>query len=230
MNKLHKSEKDDNFLAITTSKIMIFCGLILFVIIALVLSSSENISLDDIKKEFPLQDQDFWLAVESGLNEVVRFEKPSIFLLMYKENGESTTDRLLTNISTYASCVLNKNCELKPIILSSDDLIDNDVLKEDGGYLLTTYKSELENVHVMIVKNLEKLPGHVATVLHSFCDEISPAVEKSVFFLTIKVPEFPKMELSYIKNVLRGKWHDIKEDHFEPLFARISGMILSVKS
>lgn len=193
-------------------------------------SITRPISLDSIKKEFPLQDPDFWVALETGLEDVIRFEKPSVFLFLYKEDDQNSIDRILANISSYASCVLSSNCEGKPIILSSEDVNNNELFKYDSGYLLTSYKSDLETQHIMIVKNLENIPGYVAKVLHSFCDEISPAVKRSVFFLTMKVPEFPDKELKYVRSQLKEKWRDIKEDHFEPLFARISGMILSIKS
>lgn len=214
-------------------KLVIFVILVVAAIFAVI--SSENlitnpVTIDSLKTEFPMQDQDFWIALETGLQEVVRFEKPSVFLFLYKEDDESTTDKMLLNIAMYASCVLNSNCDGKPIVLSSEELSNNEILREDGGHLLKTYKSDLEAVHVMIVKNLENVPGYAAKVLHSFCDEISPAVRKSVFFLTLKVPEFPKKEMRYVRSLLKEKWHDIKEDHFEPLFARISGMILSLKS
>lgn len=215
------------------NKFVIGVVILVIAVIAVVISSenlvTNNVTLDCLKKEFPLQDQDFWIALETGLQEVVRFKKPSVFLFLYKEDGESTTDKLLTNIATYASCVLN-NCNEKPIVLSSEDLSNNEILKVDGGHLLNTYKSDLETVHVMIVKNLENVPSYAAKVLHSFCDDISPAVGKSVFFLTLKVPEFPKKEMRYVRLLLKEKWQDIKEDHFEPLFARISSMILPLKS
>lgn len=214
---------------------LIIVVLVFLVAIAAVVISSENtianrITLDTIKKEFPLQDQDFWIAVETGLQDVITFEKPSVFLFLYKEDDENTTDRILANIATYASCVLNNNCEIKPIILSSEELNNSEVLKHDGGHLLVTYKPNLEAAGVMIIKNLENIPGYVAKILHSFCDEISPVVKKSVFFLTVKVPEFPNENLKYVKSILKERWYEIKEDHFEPLFTRITGMILSINS
>lgn len=214
-------------------------GFLVFVLCVFALAVTSNnfvsekefiVRLEDIQKEFPLQDADFWVAVDSGLKEVVEFNKPSVFLFLYKHDDEITTDRLLTSLSTYASCFLNNNCQQKPIILSSKKLSANEALKKDVGYLLTTYKTDLERRHVMVLKNLESLPGYAAKILHSFCDEFSPAVRKSVFFFTVQVPELPEVELSYVKALLKEKWHDIKDDHFEPLFARISSMILSVKS
>lgn len=228
-----QKQKSTSVIMENIGKIALFVVVLCLIFLAVTSNNfvpeKEFIRLEDIQKEFPLQDQDFWLAVDSGLKEVVKFNKPSVFLFLYKQNGESTTERILTNISAYASCFLN-NCEQKPIILSSKKLSANEALKKDTGYLLTTYKTDLEAKHVLVLKNLENLPGYAARSLHSFCDEFSPAVRKSVFFFTVKVPELPQMELNYVKALLKEKWHDIEDDHFEPLFARISGMILSVKS
>lgn len=193
-------------------------------------AKEKRVSLEDIKKEFPLQDEDFWISVESGLDDVVKLNKPSVFLFLYTENGEGTTERILRNISTYASCMLNNSCEKKAIVLISKELKNNKLLEEDNGYLLTKYKSELETVHVMIVKNLENIPGYIAKMLHFFCDEFSPVVKKSAFFLTLKVPSIPTKKLTYVKSLLKDNWHDINDDHFEALFTRISGMILTIKS
>lgn len=188
-----------------------------------------KIEIEDLKNEYPMLEDDFWLALQTGVQEVLKFGKPSVFVLLYKENDREMTERILTNVSSYTSCWLNNNCNKKPLILCSEELNHNDMLKQDSGYFITTYKRVLEDVHVMIIKNLEDLPGYAAKALHSFCDAYSPLVEKAVFFFTLKVPEFPEKEIKYVESVLRNKWHDIKEDHFDPLFTRISSIVLSLK-
>lgn len=99
-------EQEQNVVMKNTFMIALVVLALGFVTVALISDTEiKRISLEDIKKEFPLQDQDFWLAVDSSLKEVVQFNKPSVFLFLYKNDGESTTERILTDITTYAICI-----------------------------------------------------------------------------------------------------------------------------
>lgn len=190
-------------------------------------NKSEMLTIKDLKSKFPLQNDDIWSALESGIKDVITFNKPSVFILLYKFDGEETIERILKNISAYASCLLNDDCLTQPLTLTSKQL-DVPKLREDYGNLIDKYKSDLLEKRIMIIKNLDQVPGSVAQGLHSFCDEYSPLVQRSLFFFTIRVEEFPVREVRFVEHMLRDKWRDIKQDHFEPLFTRISSMILTV--
>lgn len=169
-----------------------------------------------------------WQALDSGIKDMKNFHKPSVFLLLYQKSSEQILEQILQNISYHVNCVLDKSTDnLDPIVLTAKQLHLPELM-EDYGLLLDKYKAKLELKNLMIVRNLEEIPWSVARAFHSICDEYSPLVKDSVIVFTMKVTGFPEQELTFVENTLRDKWHRLNEDHFEPLFARISGMILKV--
>jgi len=187
------------------------------------------ISIEELKQHYPLQLEDTWIALESGIDEITSFNKPSVFLLLYKNEADRTVNKLLASIGKYATCNLNGNCETQPIILRSSDLSTAD-LKSDYGHVINKYKPELEKRAVMIVKNLDKVPGEVAQAFHSMCDEYTPLVDRTAFFFTMKVDSLENSEtdLQLVEDILRRNWNDLEDDIFYPLFTRISSMVLKV--
>lgn len=172
------------------------------------------------------QKDDFTLALRSGIWEVNRVEKPSVFILLYKDDNEKILNEILRNYSSYASCIFGNKNNI-PIILNGDDI--SNMGFGDYGEILEKYKSELQRKGVMIVKNLDHVSGSLAPAFHAMCDEINPLVGKSVFFFTIRVEDYPEQEYKFVEKLLRGKWKNLKQDHFDPLITRITSMILQVK-
>lgn len=173
---------------------------------------------------------DIFGSLYSGISEMKKYDKPSVFLLLYKNGGEETLEKILYNISTHVNCVLLKDIngyESAPIVLTAKELHLPE-FREDYGIFINKYRSELAKKNVMIIKNLDEIPSSVVGAFHSICDEYSPLVKQSVIVFTIKVEDFPEKEEPFVETMLRSKWHDLKEDHFEPLFARLSGMILKI--
>lgn len=178
------------------------------------------------------KDQDIFSNLYSGILEMKKFKKPSVFILLYKNSSEDALERILHNVSAHVNCVLQKginDAESIPIVLTAKELHLPELM-EDYGIFIDKYKSELQKKNVMIVKNLDEVPWSVVGAFHSICDQYSPLVEQSVIIFTIKVEDFPEKELEFVETILKHKWWGLKEDHFEPLFARISSMILKIYS
>lgn len=204
------------------------CALLVIFCIALYFCVSDT---EDVQKtsecDIPSsQKDDLTLALHSGIWEVNRIEKPSVFILLYKDDHERMLNEILRNYSSYASCILGNKNNI-PIILNGDDM--SNMGFEEYGEILEKYKGELQRKGVMIVKNLDHVSGSLAPAFHTLCDEINPLVGKSVFFFTIRVEDYPEQEYKFVEKLLRSKWKNLKQDHFDPLITRITNMILQVK-
>lgn len=199
-------------------------GFISIAVICYKLSEASTCVLDSYKH------RDMWRNLYTGISEMKQFQRPSVFMLLYNKSSEETLEEVLRNISSHVNCVLRKvtnDSENTPIVLSGKELRLPELM-EDYGIFIDKYKPELERKNVMIIKNLDEVPWPVVGAFHSICDEYTPLVGQSVIVFTIKVEDFPEDELKFVETMLKHKWSGLREDHFDPLFARISGMILKI--
>jgi hypothetical protein len=189
--------------------------------------SKEMCDLESIKEKFPTQDDYFWIAFESGVHDVVQRNQPSTFILLYDEKGEVILQELVQQLSKYAICNIT-DCSNKPIVITDSELNSPDLLK-DYGLLIQRYKEQLEKNGVMVVKNLENVRGISAQAFHSFCDQFTPLVDKSLFIFTMKVDELPgSNNMKFVEEYFKNKWTDIKTDTLNALITRITNMVLEV--
>lgn len=186
-----------------------------------------NFSIENLTQNFPSQSQDTWVTIESSIEEILHFNKPSVIIFAYNNNADSTISSLLFNISMYASCKLN-TCNKNPIYLTPKYLNKVKYI-EDYGRVIHDFKPQLEETNVMIVENIDDVEGTVAQAFHSLCDEFTPLVAKSLFIFTIKTELINAVNLSDgINKLLHTKWSNIEIDKIEPLLARITSMIVRV--
>ncbi|XP_976409.2 uncharacterized protein TORIP isoform X2 [Tribolium castaneum] len=186
-----------------------------------------KMSIHLIQEKFPTQNDDIWLAFESGVNDVITRNRPSTFIFLYQEEAEGTLRKLLEQLSKYALCNI-RDCSKKPIVLSDSELNSPQVVS-DYGSLIEKYRDRLSENGVMIVKNLENVRGVSAQAFHTFCDEFTPLVEKSLFIFTMKVKELPRAgSMKFVDEYFRNKWTDIKIDTFNALITRITSMVVEV--
>ncbi|KAK9889809.1 hypothetical protein WA026_007181 [Henosepilachna vigintioctopunctata] len=189
-------------------------------------NSESNVTIDLLKQKFPKQKDLLWKAVASGLNDTVRFQQPSSYILLYQAEAGDTVKKLIKELSHYAVCYLS-NCNNIPIELNRNILNSKFVGVSDYGVIISQYKKDLEDVGVMVIENLDEMPENYALAFHSFCDKISPLVQKSAFFFTIKVDKVEESQIHDLRKVeklLKEKWHNIEDDIFHPLFTRLSEM------
>lgn len=74
----------------------------------------------------------------------------------------------------------------------------------------------------MIINNLDEASPEDVSTLHSFCDTENPLVEKSIIFITIKVPHSPTGKpVEYINDYLNDRWSSLAENIRGPLITRM---------
>ncbi|GJQ68981.1 hypothetical protein Trydic_g6162 [Trypoxylus dichotomus] len=212
-----------------------FCICILSIVVLLVVGAFPYmhtkepvniIEIDQIKELFP-QNNMFWISIKSGVSEIIHFNKPSVIVIAHKNDVHSITE-LLGNITMYASCILNENCNVEPIIINGNDLNTHE-MRQDYGIIVDHFRPLLEEKHIMVVKNMDEISGSVAQAFHSICDEFSPLVKRSLIIFTIKVDEYIGKPLKQVVDILNEKWSDIEPDKLEPLITRVSSIVLRVK-
>lgn len=180
-----------------------------------------------IKTRFPEQSEDFWLFFESGVADVVTMNRPSTFIFLYDKTSEKKLKNLITELSTYAICNI-RECDKTPINLTDSKLNSPEILA-DYGSLIEEYRAELADKGVMVIHNLERIRGISAQAFHSFCDEFSPLVQKSLFIFTMKVDKLPRNnQMRFVEEDLKKRWTEIKPDILVALITRITSMVLEV--
>ncbi|KAG5886073.1 Lamina-associated polypeptide 1C [Gonioctena quinquepunctata] len=188
--------------------------------------NSKKYIIEDLEKEFPTQVNDFWISIKVAISEINRAHRPKSIILVYQSDATDTLNRIISGITLIALCELT-SCSLKPLIIAGEDLNTTDIL-EDYGKIIARNKEQLQERGVMVINNMEKIPGVSAQAFHSLCDEFNPVIEKALFLFTMKVDAFQKNIVKLIENQLRSSWSDLDDDRFYPLFTRISDVVLPV--
>lgn len=189
--------------------------------------TEETLNIESVRENFPTQNEDLWLAFESGVQDVNLRNRPSTFIFLYQEEAEQTMKNLLDQLSKFAVCNIS-DCSRKPIILTDSELNSAEVVR-NYGTLIEKYRDKLRQNGVMIIKNLENVCGISAQVFHTFCDEFTPLVEKSLFIFTMKVKNLHgSKNMKFVDEFFRKKWTDIKIDTFNALITRITSMVVEV--
>lgn len=190
-----------------------------------------RVNIEDLQTAFPRQLQITWDALESGIEDITKENKPSVFLILHNDSTKKVTDNLLAEVARYASCRLNNDCSTVPIHFTNDDL--NTVkARTDYGYVIDRYKLELEKKSIMIVKDLNKIPGQVAQAFHSLCDEFTPLVPRTLYLFTINIENVKynySSDLELVEKILKNNWSDLDDDIFYPLITRITSIILRIE-
>lgn len=187
-----------------------------------------NVIFSDIKRNFPNQSARLWKAIETGITYTKKENKPTTYIFLYTNDSVGITNNLISELAKYATQLLS-NSDAPPVELDSEVIEKNNF--PEYGRILTTFQPDLMKSGVMIVKNLDKIPETYAQAFHSFCDQVRPLVDKSVFFLTIKVDNFinnSNHDGKHVEEILRSSWSGINEDIFYPLYTRLTNMILRV--
>lgn len=173
-------------------------------------------------ENYSFEDPNIWYALNSGMEEVVNLNKPSVFVFLYRRTEESKLDSFLTELSEYINCLLNTE---GAIVVRGKDLNVKENLRSYGN-VIDMYKAELEKTGVMIVQKVNLVDSYVAQAFHSFCDEYTPLVAKSVVIFTIEVENFNGKSVAVADKVLRNSWKSLESDILEPLLTRVTGMVL----
>lgn len=188
------------------------------------LAAASSTTIEDLQSTFPYIDTSFWFSIQSGIQEIQSYEKPTMFTLLYKEEDEKTVDFFLQELSKYVCCQLG-DCSCEPVIFNTT-ILNNKNYIDDFGNIINDYKNVIERNKIVITKQLSEIPWNVAQAFHYMCDEYNPLVKKSFYISTVKVKSID----SDVVDILRQKWSPLETDKLEPLLTRVTGMTLKFRS
>ncbi|XP_060529278.1 uncharacterized protein LOC132703808 [Cylas formicarius] len=213
--------------------LMVICALLLK---NLEFSSADKTSLDDLIKagqqNFTKQDSNFWPSIKVNIREILELKRPRTILFIYETQSEFTVQKIINSISKIGVCHLT-SCSKIPVTITGLSLSKPEFIK-DYGKVINQFRENLTDSGVMVVKNIEAIPGVVAQAFHSICDDYNSVEKRALILLTMTMDAFPGTHSSLLDSVeekLQKLWKDISlEGVFHPLFTRITSTILQVHS
>lgn len=191
------------------------------------IGNDEQNIFDKLREMFPKQPEETWSYYKTMMSDCLENDPsyPAVFVLLYVEQNKTVND-LVKALAEFSSQQLNNNKNY--IEIEKDEFRASEALN-DYGYLIDKYREELFTRQVMVVKDLQDIPGKVAPVFHTFCDEITPLINRAVVFIfTVKVESLEGQEEIIVTNKLKASWYDLKNDVIIPLLARVTGTVLKV--
>ena len=190
-------------------------------------------TIERIREEFPSQLEHIWVEFSAGIKATAQGtpKKPSVFMLLY-ETEEGTASCLAQKVGNMSTQLLDAKESDPLLIIDGADLEHNETLAEDYGTLLEEYRPKVEKQRAMVIINLHKVPGTVAQSFHSFCDTVTPAVEKAVYLFTMKASGISNRHnpTEVAEQELKRLWSDeLDEDILNPLITRITDVTMMIR-
>lgn len=234
-SSIENSTEDANQSTSKKNPVLKISGIILLLVLvavsvinSLLSLPSESVMTDIIsfKEKFPTQRNETWYYFEAIIDDILFLNptRPAVFLLLY-EGNDSLINDLVHHFALRASTKLETN--EKYIDVDKYEFHRKETIS-DYGYLINKYKSELLKKQVMVVRDLQNISGTVAQAFHSFCDEITPLVDRVVYLFTLKVDSIVGKEEYIAEKSLTKSWHDLDNDILIPLITRVTSTVMKV--
>ncbi|ENN72447.1 hypothetical protein YQE_10915, partial [Dendroctonus ponderosae] len=198
----------------------------------------EKTSTKELKRDFSPpklegfgQDPFFWSDIRVQIEEVLAFASPRSIVFLHQKADAPKMRRIVATVAANAACYL-RCCHAVPLQLNSTH-VKNRTSIDDYGVLSDRYRADLEASGVLIMDNLTELSGTDAQMFHLFCDDSAPVVAQALILFTVEVATLPEAgsEAAELRRVLAARWTDIgRGDKFDPLFVRIAGQIVTIRS
>lgn len=217
--------------------IIIFTALV-FIFLALYMRDNTprctQCSFEELKKKYTKEKDYLWNHLQSANDDILcgKSDKPAVFLFV-NQNKEKAKS-LINDIANTSSGCLGKYFSLQgssPII-EHIDFSSEEALK-DYGYVIDQYKKTVKEGNVILIANVNEIPGEVAKALHTICDTVTFMVKKVIILLSLTVEQIGSNErvIDVAENALKKLWQDKMEpNELEPLITRVTDQVLLLQS
>uniref|UniRef100_A0A1B0A5T5 Uncharacterized protein n=1 Tax=Glossina pallidipes TaxID=7398 RepID=A0A1B0A5T5_GLOPL len=144
----------------------------------------KNCSYQDLEKQYTDLDHYVWVNLQSGIENILNkvSHKSANYLFIY-DNGDARS--IVKNMATHAAKCFNNSQPLAE--MGKDDFNSKEVIT-DFGKIIERFKAIIESSNVVLIVNLNEVPGETAEALHAICDTENPIREDLVVFLTLRMP------------------------------------------
>lgn len=172
----------------------------------------------DLKAKYPQQNARIFKSLKVSIEGVYnRNAKPPV--ITFFSTDQKILDDLMNDVVYLTHKCIKQSYD--PINLTYEDLNIEKFLN-DNSKIIGEYKNELEKRTILVINNLDELSSKVVPSLHSFTDTYNPLVQKSIIYISIRVPQKPVNPADYIFTHLQNKWNDLASNIKNPLITRVS--------
>ncbi|GIY52659.1 hypothetical protein CEXT_370691 [Caerostris extrusa] len=192
-----------------------------------------TVLISNLKQEFKDQHKMTFRIIKGALENVLKTEPkaPAIIMLIATNGSESLTNQFALKL---ANLLLESN---NPIVISGMDykLANSDWAKKEIDDIIQ--KNLIPGqIGVVLVKDLDLIPGEAALVFHSYCDGENAPFKKSVFLLTVASGKTydenfgPKIWDKDIHHHLFSAWNRMGTDQLAPLVTRLTVSVAAIRA
>ncbi|XP_055845057.1 uncharacterized protein LOC129911325 [Episyrphus balteatus] len=184
-------------------------------------------SFKELQNKYPKEGEYLWhnmkVVNEHILNN--RCDKPAVFLFVHHDKQIAL--KIIKDIAQTSSRCFDSSQIIQNIDFSSKEAI------EDYGHVIATYKDTIKEGNVILIANINEIPGEAAKALHAICDTVTPLVKKVIILLSLTAERRNSNEkiIDTAENALRKLWQDkIKPNELDPIITRVTDQVLLLQS
>ena len=225
INISKRSSQDTNYLWVALISVIIFIVVVLFLSPnrendQKAITRNELIDcseFNDLKAKYPRQNAKIFNSLRVSIEGLFnRKSRPPVFTFF--STDQKILDDLMHDIVDMTQKCIRQSYD--PINLTYSDL-NKEKFINDHSKIIGEYKIELEKRTILVINNLDELSTKIVPSLHSFTDTYNPLVQKSIIYLSIRVPQKPNNPADYIFTHLQHKWNDLSSNIKNPLITRL---------
>uniref|UniRef100_A0A1B0G9N4 Uncharacterized protein n=1 Tax=Glossina morsitans morsitans TaxID=37546 RepID=A0A1B0G9N4_GLOMM len=187
----------------------------------------KNCSYQDLEKQYTGLDPYVWVNLQSGIENILNkaTTKSANYLFIY-DNGD--VQSIVKNMATHAAKCFNNSQPLAE--MGKDDFNSKEVIT-DFGKIIERFKLIIKSSNVVLIVNLNEVPGETAEALHAICDTENPIREDLVVFLTLRMPTIENEKVQEkVEEELEKMWGS-KLTHYKlgALITRVADTIINLQ-
>uniref|UniRef100_A0A1B0AI82 Uncharacterized protein n=1 Tax=Glossina pallidipes TaxID=7398 RepID=A0A1B0AI82_GLOPL len=187
----------------------------------------KNCSYEDLEKQYTGLDYNVWDNLQIGIENILNKASPKSanYLFIY-DNGDARS--VVKNMATHAAKCFNNSQPLAE--MGEDDFNSKEVIT-DYGKIIERFKAIIESSNVVLIVNLNEVPGETAEALHTICDTENPIREDLVVFLTLRMPTIENGNVQEkVEEELKKMWGS-KLTHYklDALITRVADSVINLQ-
>ncbi|XP_055911909.1 uncharacterized protein LOC129945950 [Eupeodes corollae] len=184
-------------------------------------------SFDKLKAKYPKESDKLWMHLKYGNEYILNNEgdEPAVFLFLH--HAKRIADKLVDEIARTSA-----DCYGSPPAIKKVDLNTREAI-EDYGHIIASYKKTVKEGNVILIVNLNEIPGEAAKALHSICDSVTPLVKKVIILLTLTTKQHNADQnvIETAENELKKLWQGkMKANELDPIITRVTDQVFLLKS
>jgi hypothetical protein len=100
----------------------------------------------------------------------------------------------------------------------------------DPGVLVESVSEKMHFSKVVVVSDIQKIPGNLAAGFHFLVDQENPKVRDAVYIFTMTIDSLSsvKKPLDSVEKILYKSWSDLSANILHPLVTRVTEAVLHI--